>query len=124
MYYVNSIPSKSGDYGNPMGQPFPDCVILPDELLSAYIEAKGFVIPTVKNGVMQSLEVNQEALDAYNKEYPEWEPEPTGNRETASRSCPSESTERVTGTAPDLFRGLPFRDGQHRLCVSFWRISP
>ncbi|MBS7224853.1 MAG: hypothetical protein KH050_05865 [Clostridiaceae bacterium] len=77
MYYVNSIPSKSGDYGNPMGQPFPDCVILPDELLSAYIEAKGFVIPTVKNGVMQSLEVNQEALDAYNKEYPEWEPEPT-----------------------------------------------
>lgn len=79
MYYINSVPSRSGDYGNPMGQPFPGCIILPDELLNAYIEAKAFVIPTVENGVVKSLEVNQEALDAYNREHPEIpvEPEPT-----------------------------------------------
>lgn len=80
MYYINSTPTASGSYGNPMGQPFHGSVGLPDDLLSDYINAKGFVIPAIENGAVVSLEVNQEALDAYNAEHPdvpEPDPKPT-----------------------------------------------
>lgn len=83
MYYINTTPNASGNYGNPMGQPFPGSVSLPDDLLSDYINAKGFVIPSVENGAVVSLEVNQDALDAYladhpdQPEVPEPEPQPT-----------------------------------------------
>lgn len=76
MFYINAQPNASGNYGNPMGQPFHGAVALPDDLLSSYIEAKGFVIPAVENGEVVSLEVNQEALDAYLAEHPD-QPEPT-----------------------------------------------
>lgn len=80
MYYINAQPNESGNYGNPMGNPFPGSVSLPADLLSDYISAKGFVIPVIENGEVVSLEVNQEALDAYNAEHPdvlEPEPQPT-----------------------------------------------
>ena len=51
MYYINPTPNESGNHGNPMGQPFPNCVTLPDDLLSPYLAAKGFVTLTVENGV-------------------------------------------------------------------------
>lgn len=76
MYYINAQPNESGNYGNPMGQPFSGSVALPDDLLSDYISAKGFVIQSVENGAVVSLEVNQEALDAYLAEHP-GQPEPT-----------------------------------------------
>lgn len=83
MYYINSKPNDSGNYGNPMGQPFTGCLKLPEGLLSAYIEAKGFVIlDEVVDGEVVSLEVNQEALDAYLAEHPEVpEPEPEATTE-------------------------------------------
>lgn len=80
MYYINAKPKESGNYGNPMGQPFPGSVGLSDELLSDYINAKGFVIPSIESGEVVSLEVNQTALDAYNAEHPdvlEPDPQPT-----------------------------------------------
>lgn len=80
MYYIQATPNESGNYGNPMGQPFPGSVALPDDLLSDYINVKGFVILSVENGEVVSLEVNQAALDAYNAEHPEVpesEPKPT-----------------------------------------------
>ena len=80
MYYINAQPNASGNYGNPMGQPFHGSVALPDDLLSDYINAKGFVVPVIENGEVVSLEVNQEALDAYNADHPdvpEPEPQPT-----------------------------------------------
>lgn len=80
MYYINATPNESGNYGNPMGQPVPGSVSLPDDFLRDYINAKGFVIPSVENGAVASLEVNQEALDSYNAEHPdvpEPEPQPT-----------------------------------------------
>ena len=77
MYYINAQPTASGNYGNPMGQLFPGSVSLPDDLLSDYIDAKGFVIPVIENDEVVSLEVNQEALDAYNAEHPEVPVEPT-----------------------------------------------
>lgn len=96
MYYINAQPNASGNYGNPKGQPFSGCVGLPDDLLSDYINAKGFVIPAVENGQVASLEVNQEALDAYNAEHPETpEPDPTPTVE-----------ERVTALESAIERGL------------------
>lgn len=75
MYYINSTPNGSGYHGNPMGQPFPNCVTLPDDLLSPYLAAKGFVTLTVENGAVTSLETNQEALDAYEADHPDLPPE-------------------------------------------------
>ncbi len=70
-YYINSTPTNS-NYGNPSSR---GEIALPDEFLDKYISAKGFVLPTIDNGVVVSLEVNQEALDAYNAEHPD-RPEP------------------------------------------------
>lgn len=70
MYYINPTPNETGYYGNPMGQPFPDCLTLPDSLLDPYIEAMGFVTLTVEGAEVVSLETNQEALDAYLAEHP------------------------------------------------------
>ena len=80
MYYIESKSNVVGNYGQLMCQPFPDCVALPDDLLSDYINAKGFVIPSIENGAVVAVAVNQEALDAYLAEHPdqpEPEPEPT-----------------------------------------------
>lgn len=79
MYYIQAQPNASGNYGNPKGQPFSGSVALPDYLLSDYINAKGFVTLTIENGAVVSLEVNQEAYDAYMDEHPDVpvEPEPT-----------------------------------------------
>lgn len=71
MYYINPTPNESGNHGNPMGQPFPNCVTLPDDLLSPYLAAKGFVTLTVEKGAVTSLETNQEALDAYEADHPD-----------------------------------------------------
>lgn len=96
MYYINAQPNASGNYGNPMGQPFSGSVTLPADLLSAYIEAKGFVIPAVEDGVVASLEVNQGALDAYHADHPETpEPDPTPTVE-----------DRVTALESAIERGL------------------
>lgn len=88
MLYINAVKSPAGNYGNPMGQPFTGCLKLPEGLLSAYIEAKGFVIlDEVVDGEVVSLEVNQEALDAYLAEHPEepdQEAEPSEADDTAA----------------------------------------
>lgn len=65
MYYINSTPNTSGNYGNPMGQPFSGCRNLPDELLSTYIEARGFVTLTTDGDTVTEVETNQDALEAY-----------------------------------------------------------
>ena len=75
MYYINSSPNETGNHGNPMGQPFPNCVTLPDDLLSPYLAAKGFVALTVEDGAVTSLETNQEALDAYEADHLDLPPE-------------------------------------------------
>lgn len=77
MYYIISKPNENGGYGNPMSDKMDGMVALPDELLGAYIEAKGFVYLEVEEGKVVAVEVNQEALDAYLAEHPDQpEPEP------------------------------------------------
>lgn len=86
MYYINSTPNSTGNYGNPMGQPFDGCISLPDDLLSDYIEARGFVIPIVKDNTVVSLKSNQEALDSYLAEHPDVEQEPQPTEEEQLRA--------------------------------------
>ena len=72
MYYINT---QGPNHGNPMGQPFPNSVSLPDTLLMDYINTKGFCTLTIEDGAVTALAVDQEALDAYNAEHPDVEPE-------------------------------------------------
>ena len=70
MYYIKSI-SENNNHGNPICQPFSNCVELPDNLLESYLDAKGFVNLVITDNRVSSLSINQEALDAYNKDHPE-----------------------------------------------------
>ena len=72
MYYITQTGSN---HGNPMSQPFPNSVSLPDTLLMDYINTKGFCTLTVQDGAVTALVVDQEALDAYDAEHPDVEPE-------------------------------------------------
>lgn len=72
MYYINT---QGPNHGNPTSAPFPNSVSLPDTLLMDYINTKGFCILTIVDGAVTALVVDQEALDAYNAEHPEVEPE-------------------------------------------------
>lgn len=72
MYYINT---QGPNHGNPTSAPFPNSVPLPDTLLMDYINTKGFCTLTVQDGAVMAVVVDQEALDAYNAEHPEVEPE-------------------------------------------------
>ena len=72
MYYINTT---GPNHGNPTSAPFPNSIPLPDNLLMDYINTKGFCTLTVQDGTVTALVVDQEALDAYNAEHPEVEPE-------------------------------------------------
>lgn len=72
MYYINT---QGPNHGNPTSAPFPNSVSLPDTLLMDYINTKGFCTLTVQDGAVTAVAVDQEALDAYNAEHPEVEPE-------------------------------------------------
>lgn len=72
MYYINT---QGINHGNPTSTPFPNSVSLPDTLLMDYINTKGFCTLTVQDGAVTALVVDQKALDAYNAEHPEVEPE-------------------------------------------------
>lgn len=72
MYYINT---QGPNHGNPTSTPFPNSVSLPDALLMDYINTKGFCTLTVQDNTVTALVVDQEALDAYNAEHPDVEPE-------------------------------------------------
>lgn len=72
MYYINT---QGPNHGNPTSTPFPNSIPLPDTLLMDYIGCKGFCTLTVQDGAVTAVAVDQEALDAYNAEHPDVEPE-------------------------------------------------
>ena len=72
MYYINT---QGPNHGNPTSTPFPNSVALPDALLMDYINTKGFCTLTIVDGAVTALAVDQEALDAYNKDHPDVEHE-------------------------------------------------
>lgn len=74
MYYINPT---GQNHGNPTSTPFPNSVSLPDTLLMNYINTKGFCTLTIEDSAVTALVVDQKALDAYNAEHPDVEPEKT-----------------------------------------------
>ena len=72
MYYINT---QGPNHRNPISTSFPNSVSLPDTLLMDYINTKGFCTLTIVDGAVTALVVDQEALDAYNAEHPDVEPE-------------------------------------------------
>ena len=72
MYYINT---QGPNHGNPTSTHFPNSVSLPDTLLMDYINTKGFCTLTIEDDTVIALVVDQEALDAYNAEHPDVEPE-------------------------------------------------
>lgn len=76
MYYIKTQADKYGNLGNPVSNIADGMVVLPDELISDYIATKGFAFITVEDGTVTNVEVNQEALDAYEASLPEPLPEP------------------------------------------------
>lgn len=79
MYYIKSEPNSFGNYGNPQSKCFENSLELPTSLLQDYINARGFVFIIADEGTVTSVEVNQEALDAYLELYPDedqTDPEP------------------------------------------------
>lgn len=72
MYYITT---RGPNHGNPASVSFSGAVSLPDNLLRDYISTKGFCALTVQDGTVTALVVDQEALDAYNKDHPDVEPE-------------------------------------------------
>lgn len=75
MYYIRQEPDTNGYHGNPVSQSLPGMVALPDTLLMDYINTNGFCTLTVQDGDVTALVADQEALDAYNAEHPDVEPE-------------------------------------------------
>lgn len=71
MYYIALTPNETGNHGNPVSNQTADMVAIPDDLLSAYIAAKGFVNIQVESGIVTSVETNQKTLAAYEAKHPE-----------------------------------------------------
>ena len=65
MFYIKATPSYNGNYGNPVSKSFPNSIALQGDLLSSYIAAKGFILPVIENGQVESLIINKEALAVY-----------------------------------------------------------
>lgn len=84
MYYINAVPNEAGNYGNPASNPHTGALALPDSLLSAYIAANGFVLLTVEDGAVTTVETNTEALEAYSAEHSDTpaDPEPGAQDDT------------------------------------------
>lgn len=95
MYYINEHPSESGNHGNPVSNQTVGMVALPDDLLSAYIAAKGFAHIQSEDGAVTSVETNQEALAAYEAVHPE-----------APEEVPASVEERLSAVENAIERGL------------------
>ena len=65
MYYINIEPNEAGNHGNPVSNYVEGMVILPDELLSDYIQTMGFATIRITDDFVSSVTINQEAYDAY-----------------------------------------------------------
>lgn len=84
MYYLTPRKTENGNYGNPHSERIDGDLLLPVELLPAYIETMGFAILTFENGVVTSVSRNEADYEAYIADHPivpddETEPETDGD---------------------------------------------
>lgn len=85
MWYINSNPSESGNYGNPQSNQFADSVALPNELLPDYLACYGFASLTMEDEIITAITTNVDALNAYLASLPEPEPQPEPEPTIADR---------------------------------------
>ena len=95
MYYINKYPNETGNHGNPVSNQTAGMVFIPDDLLSTYIAAKGFVYIQAEDGVVTSVETNQEVLAAYEAAHPE-----------VPEEAPASVEERLSAVENAIERGL------------------
>ena len=76
-YFIKSVADENGNYGNPHSPAHEGDVELPDSLLMAYLDTKGFAVLTVDNGVITAITLNAEAYNAYETEHPPVPPVPS-----------------------------------------------
>lgn len=95
MYYINEHPNESGNHGNPVSNQTAGMVAIPDDLLSAYIAAKGFVNIQTDGGLVTVVEANREALAAYEAAHPE-----------VPEEAPASVEERLSAVENAIERGL------------------
>lgn len=75
MLYINKTPTENGNYGNPSSR---GELLLPDNLLTPYLDSMGFVNITDDGETVLTVERNEEAYNAYIESLPEpTPPEPT-----------------------------------------------
>jgi hypothetical protein len=85
MMYISPIANEAGAYSNPQSKYADGLVFLPDELIEQYTEYNGFVILTIVENTVTSLEPNIDAWEAWKAAQPEeTEPKPSSNGGTVT----------------------------------------
>lgn len=65
--YIKSTPTENGNYGNPSSR---GELLLPDNLLFAYLDSMGFVNITHDGETVLTVERNEDAYNAYVESLP------------------------------------------------------
>lgn len=78
---INRIPDENGNYG--VLRNSGDGFFLPDELVSSYLESKGFVVPVVSDDRVESIVRNYSAYMAYIEQHPDYVPTSADKRKNA-----------------------------------------
>lgn len=77
MWYIKPTADASGNYGNPHYPAREGDLELPEILTEAFVDARGFVLLTVENGVVTAVTKNEDAYNAYIAEHPDTPEPPT-----------------------------------------------
>ena len=112
MWYVNLEATENGNHGNPVSNYSQGMVGLPDDLLSDYIQWKGFVnFTSIVDDIIVTLEVNQEAYDAWEEEHGE---NPEEVLATAKEAKIGEMSETCANT---ITAGVDFNGYHYSLAI-------
>lgn len=76
--YIKSTPNESGAYSAPQSNKFPGSVLLPNDMLTQFLEYNGFVTLTIEDGVVTGMTPNTTAWENWKASLPpEQPPQPT-----------------------------------------------
>lgn len=89
--FINKQPTANGNYGNPASR---GELLLPDNLLSAYLDCMGFVNITHDGETVLTVERNEEAYNAYIESLPP-APEPEPSAEDTTLELLADHEERL-----------------------------
>ena len=76
MWYIKGL-AENDNYGNPHYPARDGDLALPDALIDAYLETRGFAVLTADDGEVTAVEKNEAAYEAYMAEHPDTPAPPT-----------------------------------------------